>query len=96
MIMISLSRILISPQDISNGMLRRPPINLNKQAQDATILLIREVIERGITLSEVCIIVMIPFITKIQLVSRSTLMHLATQQLMNLIYLLFSLLYDSR
>ena len=34
-------------------MLRRPPVNLNKQAQDATILLIREVIERGMKLSEV-------------------------------------------
>ena len=44
----------ISPQDISTGMLRRPPINLNKQSQDATILLIREVLQKGIKLSEVC------------------------------------------
>lgn len=42
-----------SPQDISSGMLRRPPANLNKQSQDATILLIREVLQRGITLTEV-------------------------------------------
>ncbi|KAF5382214.1 hypothetical protein D9615_004337 [Tricholomella constricta] len=34
---------VISPQAISSGMLRRPPINLNVQSQDATILLIREV-----------------------------------------------------
>ncbi|KZV64446.1 ribonuclease H2 subunit A [Peniophora sp. CONT] len=44
---------VISPQDISAGMLRRPPINLNKQSQDATILLIREVLQRGIELSEI-------------------------------------------
>lgn len=34
-------------------MLRIPPINLNKQAQEATVLLIREVLDKGITLSEV-------------------------------------------
>ena len=34
-------------------MLRRPPTNLNKQSQDATVLLIREVLARGIQLSEV-------------------------------------------
>jgi len=34
-------------------MLRRPPVNLNKQSQDATILLIREVLQRGIELTEV-------------------------------------------
>ncbi|VDB84780.1 unnamed protein product [Peniophora sp. CBMAI 1063] len=44
---------VMSPQDISAGMLRRPPINLNKQSQDATILLIREVLQRGIELSEI-------------------------------------------
>ncbi|KAG6817335.1 hypothetical protein H0H87_009933 [Tephrocybe sp. NHM501043] len=44
---------VISPQAISNGMLRRPPINLNVQSQDATILLIREVLAKGIQLSEV-------------------------------------------
>lgn len=35
-------------------MLRRPPTNLNRQSQDATILLIREVLAKGIELSEVC------------------------------------------
>ncbi|KAH7915614.1 ribonuclease H-like domain-containing protein [Hygrophoropsis aurantiaca] len=44
---------VISPQAISTGMLRLPPTNLNKQSQDATILLIREVLQRGIQLSEV-------------------------------------------
>ncbi|KAI0058208.1 ribonuclease HII [Artomyces pyxidatus] len=44
---------VLSPQDISSGMLRRPPINLNKQSQDATILLIREVLKAGLELSEV-------------------------------------------
>jgi len=34
-------------------MLRRPPINLNRQSQDATILLIREVLQRGLQLTEV-------------------------------------------
>ncbi|KAF8486069.1 ribonuclease H2 subunit A [Russula ochroleuca] len=44
---------VLSPRDISSGMLRRPPVNLNKQSQDATILLIREVLQRGIELTEV-------------------------------------------
>lgn len=44
-----------SPRDISSGMLRRPPVNLNKQSQDATILLIREVLQQGIELTEVAI-----------------------------------------
>ncbi|TFK40353.1 ribonuclease H-like domain-containing protein [Crucibulum laeve] len=44
---------VISPQAISSGMLRRPPINLNRQSEDATILLIREAIARGLELSEV-------------------------------------------
>jgi len=35
-------------------MIRKPPINLNKQSQEATILLIREVLDRGIELKEVC------------------------------------------
>ncbi|KAF8896385.1 ribonuclease H-like domain-containing protein [Infundibulicybe gibba] len=43
----------VVPQAISNGMLRRPPANLNQQSQNATILLIREVLAMGITLSEV-------------------------------------------
>jgi len=34
-------------------MLRRPPTNLNKQSQDATILLIRQVLASGIELKEV-------------------------------------------
>lgn len=42
-----------SPQAISKGMLRVPPINLNKQSQDATIQLIRDVLQRGIQLSDV-------------------------------------------
>ena len=43
-----------SPQAISSGMLRRPPTNLNRQSEDATILLIREVLAKGIELSEAC------------------------------------------
>ncbi|PPQ95239.1 hypothetical protein CVT26_014930 [Gymnopilus dilepis] len=38
---------------ISSGMLRRPPTNLNRQSEDATILLIREILAKGIELSEV-------------------------------------------
>lgn len=34
-------------------MLRRPPKNLNQQSQNATVLLIREVLARGMELSEV-------------------------------------------
>ncbi|KIM39871.1 hypothetical protein M413DRAFT_446791 [Hebeloma cylindrosporum] len=44
---------VVSPQAISSGMLRRPPTNLNRQSEDATILLIREVLAKGIVLSEV-------------------------------------------
>ncbi|KAF8507668.1 ribonuclease H-like domain-containing protein [Gautieria morchelliformis] len=44
---------VISPQAISSGMLRHPPINLNQQSQEATVLLIREVLGSGIKLSEV-------------------------------------------
>ncbi|KAI0671744.1 ribonuclease H2 subunit A [Trametes maxima] len=44
---------VLSPKAISAGMLRRPPFNLNQQAQEATVLLIREVLSRGIELSEV-------------------------------------------
>ncbi|TDL16573.1 ribonuclease HII [Rickenella mellea] len=44
---------VLSPQAISSGMLRRPPTNLNRQAEDATITLIREVLAMGIELSEV-------------------------------------------
>jgi hypothetical protein len=42
-----------SPQAISAGMLSRPPTNLNKQSENATILLIREVLQRGINVTEV-------------------------------------------
>ena len=34
-------------------MLRRPPVNLNRQSEEATVLLIREVLDSGIELSEV-------------------------------------------
>jgi hypothetical protein len=44
---------VFSPQAISAGMLRRPPVNLNQQSQQATVLLIREVIKAGIDLQEV-------------------------------------------
>ncbi|KAG1804992.1 ribonuclease H-like domain-containing protein [Suillus plorans] len=44
---------VISPQAISAGMLRIPPTNLNKQSQDATVLLIRDALQRGLQLSEV-------------------------------------------
>lgn len=45
---------ICSPQSISSGMLRNPPHNLNLQAREATVLLIREVLDRGIVLTEVC------------------------------------------
>ncbi|KAG1905474.1 ribonuclease H-like domain-containing protein [Suillus fuscotomentosus] len=44
---------VISPQAVSAGMLRIPPTNLNKQSQDATVLLIRDALQRGLQLSEV-------------------------------------------
>ncbi|KAJ3936320.1 MAG: ribonuclease H-like domain-containing protein [Lentinula lateritia] len=44
---------VISPQAISSGMLRRPATNLNRQSQDATVMLIKDVLDRGIRLSEV-------------------------------------------
>ncbi|KAF8841232.1 ribonuclease HII [Paxillus ammoniavirescens] len=44
---------VISPQAISRGMLKLPPTNLNKQSQDATVMLIRQALQRGIQLSEV-------------------------------------------
>ena len=34
-------------------MLRRPAVNLNRQSQDATILLIREILNSGIQITEV-------------------------------------------
>ncbi|KAM6504512.1 Ribonuclease H-like domain containing protein [Amanita muscaria] len=44
---------VVCPQAISSGMLRRPPTNLNRQSEEATVLLIREVLDSGIRLSEV-------------------------------------------
>jgi len=44
---------VLSPQGISNGMLRRPPVNLNRQSEDATIQLIRDVLDKGMQLTEV-------------------------------------------
>ncbi|KAI0078839.1 ribonuclease H2 subunit A [Panus rudis PR-1116 ss-1] len=44
---------VLCPQAISSGMLRKPPVNLNRQAQDATVTLIRQVLDSGIELSEV-------------------------------------------
>ncbi|KIK63087.1 hypothetical protein GYMLUDRAFT_41399 [Collybiopsis luxurians FD-317 M1] len=44
---------VISPQAISSGMLRRPPINLNQQSQNATVMLIKDILDKGIILSEV-------------------------------------------
>ncbi|KAL1740084.1 ribonuclease H-like domain-containing protein [Schizophyllum fasciatum] len=44
---------VISPQALSSGMLRRPPTNLNEQSRDATVMLIRGVLARGIELSAV-------------------------------------------
>ncbi|GAA5832651.1 hypothetical protein JCM3766R1_004280 [Sporobolomyces carnicolor] len=38
---------VMSPNDISMGMLRRIPYNLNAQSHDCTINLIREVVDRG-------------------------------------------------
>ncbi|KAJ8292492.1 Ribonuclease H2 subunit A [Rhodotorula toruloides] len=38
---------VMSPNDISMGMLRKVPYNLNAQSHDVTINLIREVVERG-------------------------------------------------
>lgn len=36
-------------------MMKRPPINLNVQSQEATFLLIRETLAKGIQLTEVLI-----------------------------------------
>ncbi|KAF9532626.1 ribonuclease H2 subunit A [Crepidotus variabilis] len=44
---------VVAPQAISSGMLRRPPTNLNRQSEEATVLLIREILAKGIKLSEV-------------------------------------------
>ncbi|WWC72063.1 uncharacterized protein I206_106023 [Kwoniella pini CBS 10737] len=42
----------LSPQAISAGMLRRIPINLNRQAEDATVGLIQSAVDRGINIKE--------------------------------------------
>ncbi|CAD6888014.1 unnamed protein product [Tilletia caries] len=44
---------VMSPQDISAGMLRRHPYNLNQQALDATVLLIQNVLDSGVDLTEI-------------------------------------------
>ncbi|KAE8214755.1 hypothetical protein CF327_g1886 [Tilletia walkeri] len=44
---------ILSPQDISAGMLRRHPYNLNQQALDATVCLIQNVLDSGVDLTEI-------------------------------------------
>ncbi|CAE6461286.1 unnamed protein product [Rhizoctonia solani] len=44
---------VIAPQDISSGMLRHPPTNLNEQSKEATVSLIRDVIASGIDIAEI-------------------------------------------
>ncbi|SPC66557.1 related to 35 kDa ribonuclease H [Ustilago sp. UG-2017b] len=44
---------VMSPQDISTGMLRRRPINLNAQSSQATVLLIAGVLEEGVDVTEI-------------------------------------------
>ncbi|GAA5975547.1 hypothetical protein JCM5350_002644 [Sporobolomyces pararoseus] len=43
---------VMSPNDISMGMLRRIPYNLNAQSHDCTINLIREVVEKGYNIKQ--------------------------------------------
>ncbi|KAJ3083329.1 Ribonuclease H2 subunit A [Rhizoclosmatium hyalinum] len=43
----------ISPRDISEGMLRRTKYNLNQQAYDTTIALIRETLNQGVNVTEI-------------------------------------------
>ncbi|PWN98643.1 ribonuclease HII [Tilletiopsis washingtonensis] len=40
----------LAPQDISAGMLRRRPVNLNAQSTDATVSLIQDVLAQGVNL----------------------------------------------
>ncbi|KGB76916.1 ribonuclease HII [Cryptococcus deuterogattii 99/473] len=42
----------LSPQDISSSMLRKVPINLNRQAEDSTVGLIQAALNRGINVIE--------------------------------------------
>ncbi|CAO3698603.1 unnamed protein product [Rhizopus stolonifer] len=44
---------VISPQDISSSMLRKPVYNLNEMAHDATIKLIKNVVEEKVNLEEI-------------------------------------------
>ncbi|CAE6536301.1 unnamed protein product [Rhizoctonia solani] len=44
---------VLAPQDISSGMLRHPPTNLNEQSKEATVSLIRDVIASGIDIAEI-------------------------------------------
>ncbi|KZV90549.1 ribonuclease H-like protein [Exidia glandulosa HHB12029] len=44
---------VVSPQAISRGMLQRPPVNLNVQSQEATVLLIKEVLAKGVPVTHV-------------------------------------------
>ncbi|GHJ84842.1 hypothetical protein NliqN6_1244 [Naganishia liquefaciens] len=44
---------IISPQSISKHMLKRVPFNLNRQAEEATISLIRDNLRRGVNLTDV-------------------------------------------
>lgn len=44
---------VMSPQDISAGMLRRRPINLNAQSSQATVSLIAGVLESGVDVTEI-------------------------------------------
>ena len=44
---------VMSPQDISAGMLRRRPHNLNAQSCDATVLLIQGVLDSGVDVTKV-------------------------------------------
>ncbi|KAI9341732.1 ribonuclease H-like domain-containing protein [Obelidium mucronatum] len=43
----------ISPRDISEGMLRRTKYNLNQQAYDTTIALIRDTLKKGVNVTEI-------------------------------------------
>ncbi|KAJ3005877.1 UNVERIFIED_CONTAM: Ribonuclease H2 subunit A [Siphonaria sp. JEL0065] len=43
----------ISPRDISEGMLRRTKYNLNQQAYDTTIALIRAILNKGVNVTEI-------------------------------------------
>ncbi|KAI5454294.1 hypothetical protein NCC49_004352 [Naganishia albida] len=44
---------IISPQGISKHMLKRVPFNLNRQAEESTISLIRDTLRRGVNLTDV-------------------------------------------